>query len=417
MKKGKKIKLKGLISLVLIIFISLIYGQVTNINKVETTEFPVGYHVFNKDKAFNFQLNRFYSMGYARFEDMKTVGNRINSFQEWKTEMISLANLAVSEDRLMHAAFYYRAAELFITEKDPEKEILYNKFKDYFYKAVKNDNIKKAEIPYNETFIQAIQLQPTSKEKKGTIIIHGGFDSFKEELYSMMLFFLENDYEVISFETPWMGESRKRKLMGLEIEWEKPIKSVLDYYKLEDVTLIGISMGGWLSLRAAAFEPRIKRVIASSVSFDVNQYNGFLGQKIAKLFFKKFRNFTNNAIIKKMKKDLYYSWFVNHLMFVTNKDVPIEAFDVLVQFNEENLHSDLIKQDVLILTGKEDHMVPFKMHKLQVEALTNAKSVTERVFTKEENAQYHCQVGNFGLALETMLKWIEKEVATNNKIR
>ena len=62
MKKGKKIKLKGLISLVLIIFISLIYGQVTNINKVETTEFPVGYHVFNKDKAFNFQLNRFYSM-------------------------------------------------------------------------------------------------------------------------------------------------------------------------------------------------------------------------------------------------------------------------------------------------------------------------------------------------------------------
>ena len=79
-----------------------------------------------------------------------------------------------------------------------------------------------------------------------------------------------------------------------------------------------------------------------------------------------------------------------------------------MQFNEKNLHSDLIKQDVLILTGKEDHMVPFKMHKLQVEALTNAKSVTARVFTKEENAQYHCQVGNIGLALETMLKWIEE---------
>ena len=109
-----------------------------------------------------------------------------------------------------------------------------------------------------------------------------------------------------------------------------------------------------------------------------------------------------------MKKDLYYSWFMNHLMFVTNKDVPIEALDVLVRFSEENLHSDLIKQDVLILTGRNDHMVPFKMHELQVKALTNAKSVTARVFTKEESAQNHCQIGNMGLALGTMLGWIEE---------
>ncbi len=53
-------------------------------------------------------------------------------------------------------------------------------------------------------------------------------------------------------------------------------------------------------------------------------------------------------------------------------------------------------------------MVPLKMHKLQVEALTNAESVTAKVFTKEDTAQNHCQVGNFGLALETMLKWIEE---------
>ena len=88
---------------------------------MEQIKFPVGYHEFNKDKAFNFQLNRWYSMGYARLEDVKTAGNRIQSFDNWKTEMLSLADLAVSEDRLLHAAFYYRAAELFITEKDPEK--------------------------------------------------------------------------------------------------------------------------------------------------------------------------------------------------------------------------------------------------------------------------------------------------------
>ena len=164
---------------------------------IEQIKFPVGYHEFNKDKVFNFQLNRWYSMGYARFEDVETVGNRIQSFDDWKTEMLSLADLAVSEDRLLHAAYYYRAAELFITEKDPEKEILYNKFTGYFYKAVNGTELKKVEIPYNVTSIQAIQLQPASKEKKGTIIIHGGFDSFKEELYSMMLFFLDSNFKAI----------------------------------------------------------------------------------------------------------------------------------------------------------------------------------------------------------------------------
>lgn len=167
-------------------------------------------------------------------------------------------------------------------------------------------------------------------------------------------------------------------------------------------------MGGWLGLRAAAFEPRIKRIIASSVSYDVIQYTNRVGQLFAKLFFRYCRKFTNNAMLKKMRKNRMYSWFANNLMLMTHKEVPIEAFDVLLQLNAENLHSDLIKQDVLILTGREDHLVPFKMHNLQVKALTNARCVTARVFTKEENAQHHCQIGNIGLKLEVIIKWIEK---------
>ncbi len=46
----------------------------------------------------------------------------------------------------------------------------------------------------------------------------------------------------------------------------------------------------------------------------------------------------------------------------------------------------MIKQDVLILTGKEDHMIPLKMHNMQVKALTNAKSITDIIFTKSKYA-------------------------------
>jgi len=77
--------------------------------------------------------------------------------------------------------------------------------------------------------------------------------------------------------------------------------------------------------------------------------------------------------------------------------------------NEENIHSVLVKQDVLILTGREDHFIPFKMHDMQIKALINARSVTGRVFTKDECAQNHCQTGNIGLALDVMSKWIEEK--------
>ena len=371
--------------------------------------FPVGYHEFNKDKAFNFQLNRWYSMGYARFEDIEEVSQKINSFEEWKIEMLKLAQIAVSEGRLINAAYYYRAAELFTTREDPDKEHLYNKFIDHFYKAFQDDEIKNFEVPYNDTFLPAIRIQPANTEKKGTVVLHGGFDSFIEELYSLMKSFSDNGYEVVAFEGPGQGAARKKYGLAFDYEWEKPAKAMLDYFKLEDVTLLGISMGGWLCLRAAAFEPRIKRVIAHSVSFDVIQYTNIVGQLLAKLFFRKFRKFTNNAMVKKMKKNLMYSWFVNNLMYITNKEVPIEGFDVLLQLNEENLHSDLVKQDVLVLTGRKDHMIPFKMHDMQVKALTGAKSVTDRIFTKEEHAQTHCQIGNIGLVLDVMMKWITEK--------
>jgi len=102
------------------------------------------------------------------------------------------------------------------------------------------------------------------------------------------------------------------------------------------------------------------------------------------------------------------AWRISNLMYIANKKTAMDAFDVAAQLNEKNLHSDLVKQDVLILTGREEHFIPFKMHDMQVKALTNAKSVTARVFTKEEQAQNHCQIGNIGLALDVMVKWIEK---------
>jgi pimeloyl-ACP methyl ester carboxylesterase len=245
--------------------------------------------------------------------------------------------------------------------------------------------------------------------KKGTIVMHGGFDSYIEEFYSWMRYFAENGYEVIAFEGPGQGAARKKYGLALDYEWEKPTKAVLDYFTLDDVTLLGISMGGWFCFRAAAFESRIKRVIASGIAYDYMKFPNIVAQWMGNLFFHHLRDYSNKISIKRMQDDGMHAWTIGNLMYIADKNTPMDAFDVAEQLNAANLHSELVSQDVLILTGREDHFIPFKMHHMQVKALTAARSVTTRIFTNKEQAQNHCQIGNIGLALDVMVEWIDQK--------
>ena len=370
--------------------------------------FPIGYHKFHSKQLYNFQLNRFYSSGYAQFKEMEEAGNNIFSYEDWKTEMLRLANLALSENRIMNAAIYFRAAEFYTTIEDIEKEVFYERFISLFYKAFREDNIQKYDIPYNGSFLSAIRIVPVSR-KKGTILLHGGMDSFIEEFYLMMKYLANKGYEVIGFDGPGQGASLIDGRLALEIEWENPVSAILDFFDFNDVTLIGLSVGGWLCLRAAAFEPRIKRVIASGHTIHYMDIPPPPVEWIFK-FFMRFENTFNRSAFKKMNMNPRMKWEIGQAMRITKSETPLEAAQkVNLALSRDNMHAEKIKQDVLFISGKEDHFIPIKLHKKQVQALANAKSVTDRIFTKEDHAQNHCQYGNIGLALDTMVKWIEEK--------
>lgn len=370
--------------------------------------FPVGYHSFHRNQLFNFQLNRWYSFGYARYEDMLEAGQKIETFGDWKKEMLRLADIAVADNRLINAAFYYRAAEFYTLMGDPDKELLYDKFIRYFNEAFAGDRIERVAVPYKNAFLPAIHIEAKGN-RKGTIVMHGGFDSFIEEFYYWMKYFSAHGYEVIAFEGPGQGGACKKSGLALDYQWEKPVKAVLDYFNMEDVTLLGISMGGWFCFRAAAFEPRIKRVIASSIAYDYMKFGNVFAVMLFNFFTRYMRDYSDKITLNRMRKDMMHAWTISNLMYIADKSTPMDALDVAIQLNSDNLHSELVKQDVLILTGKEDHFIPFKMHALQVKALTNAKSVTGRIFTRAEQAQNHCQVGNTDLALNVMVDWLESK--------
>jgi len=123
----------------------------------------------------------------------------------------------------------------------------------------------------------------------------------------------------------------------------------------------------------------------------------------------KYEKLFNRSTYSKMEKNPRLKWEALNLMHITKSQTPLEAAKVTLELSKENIHSEKIKQDVLLLTGRNDHFIPMKMHKKQIEASINAKSITDKIFTKEEQAQNHCQIGNIKLLLDTIISWIKEK--------
>ena len=59
------------------------------------------------------------------------------------------------------------------------------------------------------------------------------------------------------------------------------------------------------------------------------------------------------------------------------------------------------------MAGSEDHYVPMEQWHDQIRMLKNARSITARLFTLSESAQNHCHIGKYGLALKTIVNWLD----------
>ena len=174
-----------------------------------------------------------------------------------------MAEKALAERRILNASFYCRFAEFFCFGDSAEKAAVRSVY-TAFYKALEADMIERHKIEYPGGFLKAIRVKP-DRSKTGTVVVHGGGDSFVEEFYLSVRGLVDEGFEVIMFEGPGQGEPLQKYNIRMTHEWEKPTKAVLDYFDLDNVTLVGISLGGYFALRAAAFEKRIRRVIAWDV--------------------------------------------------------------------------------------------------------------------------------------------------------
>lgn len=377
--------------------------------------FPVGYYLLHQNPSLNFQMNRWFGwVGEpAMLAEMQGLSPSIRDYADWKREFLRLAENASHQGHALRAGYYYRSAEFFMRPDDADRKIARAQFLSAIREVYDLPPADRHEIPYRdgqkEGFLPAYRF--TASQPRGVIVFFGGFDSYIEELIPVFLYLREAGYDIIAFEGPGQGGALEDAGLPLTPEWHKPVKAVLDYFQLNRVTLVGLSLGGGLVFRAAAFEPRVERVVAFDVlsdffSANLRQVNPLIRSLLSALLNLRAAPAVNVLVQQAIKKSPVLEWGLYQGMHVTGTSSPYEYLEQIRRFHTVDV-SPLVTQDVLLLAGSEDHYVPREQFYQQIKMLSNVRSLTARLFTRSESAGNHCQVGNYGLAVQTIVRWLD----------
>jgi pimeloyl-ACP methyl ester carboxylesterase len=378
-----------------------------------TATFPVGYVSFHDDIGLNFQMNRWMTwIGERAADDLHRVASRIRTYDDWKREMLELADEKVHAGALLDAAYYVRAAEFFMLPGDRDKRPAYDRFLELIDCHYGDLAAHRHHVPYETGALPAYRF--AASEAKGVVVICGGFDSFIEEFLPVVFAVRDAGFELIAFEGPGQGGALVRHGLPMTPCWERPVAAILDHFALTEVTLIGVSLGGCLVMRAAAFEGRVRRVVAFDVLFDLLDATLHARPRsvrgIARSLLALRAGPVLNVLVHRLAaRDLLARWGVAQGMYALGVESPYRFLRKAREFRTWDV-SHRLTQDVLLLAGSADHYVPIEQLHRQMLALTNARSVTARVFMPAEQAQNHCQIGNIGLAVRVILRWLDGTV-------
>jgi len=245
-----------------------------------------------KDDSFAFELVRNLGFVYYGGSDIGelfataeniTEGDFDSWYENWHNrgervlgrakEYLSAGHLVSAREALLRASTYYRMAEFYLhgTPDDPRIMADSKTSQETYAKAAElmGPTWEPVEIPYEGTTLPGYFYKPDeSNEPRPTLIFHGGYDSSLEELYYYAAAAaVRRGYNCLTFDGPGQGMPLREQHLVFRHDWEKVVTPAVDYVLTrpdvdgDRLALKGMSLGGSLAARAAAFEPRFKAVI------------------------------------------------------------------------------------------------------------------------------------------------------------
>lgn len=375
------------------------------VRQLPLAELPVGFERFHRRSFVNYQLNRAHALGYAEAEDLRRAAAQVRSPADCVQVFDALSARAARDGRLWQAASYLRVAEFFTSGRSPDKLVRYRRYRDLFDAARADTAVVRHEVAYRGATLPAYHYPARGQRSVGTVLVHGGFDSLIEEFFAVWQRIADAGFDVIAFDGPGQGGARRLGGLTFDHDWERPVGAVLDHFALDSAALVGISMGGYWALRAAAHEPRIDRVVSWSPVYDwllriPRPLRPAADAMLARRRFMRWSISTRARMVPTLRL------VVDQALYNLDGDDPLDVMDWFLAMNPDHLGSERVTQDALLLHGEHDRFQPPVLTRAQAEALTSARSVTVRTFTAAEHADQHCQMGNLDLACRVLTHWL-----------
>ncbi len=318
----------------------------------------------------------------------------------------------------LRASNYYRTSEFFLPPGDDRKIKVYDRSVTTFRRALAELGIRHTiySIPYENGEMTTYYFKGDGD--KPLVIVCGGFDSTNEESYFWIgKPLIDRGYSVAMFEGP--GQSGMIRHLNIKFtpDWHKPVGRVIDYLIARDNSLaarkkilFGISLGGLLMGRAAAFENRIDGVAIFGGPFDF--LDGALYQlpSIArKLYYGGHKGMLNFLAGIKKRISITSRWGINNGLSSMGGDSPYDFLVIAQKYTLKDLH-EKVTCPVLVFYGERDWFISDGIQDVMFKkAFKNSKSYTLKTFPFEDGSSEHCQVGAIEQSAMAFIKWMKEE--------
>lgn len=177
---------------------------------------------------------------------------------------------------LFHAAMAYHFGKFLAVEFPDELRVAHDLAVSCYARALPWFDVpgERVAIPFEDGLtIWGVLRKPRQVTRPPVVLLVPGLDSVKEELHSYADDFLRRGMATLAIDGPGQGEMEFERPM--RFDYEVVARAAIDLLERQPdldarrIGMLGVSLGGYYAPRAAAFEPRIRALIALAGPYSV----------------------------------------------------------------------------------------------------------------------------------------------------
>jgi dipeptidyl aminopeptidase/acylaminoacyl peptidase len=307
---------------------------------------------------------------------------------------------ATAAGAYLRAANYYQVGERLLQPRSEDSQKAYATSVELFKKgmgAVAAVSIEAVEVPFeNGKKLPAylVKSRDAGSARLPTVVFCDGLDITKElQYFHGVPELAKRGLATLIVDIPGTGESVRFRDMPARFDTNVVGTAVIDYLETRSdidkdrIGMMGISLGGYYAVRAAAFEPRFKACVSWGPIWD---YYAVWQRRLDKAF--------QGAL----------SVPSEHIMWVLGVSSPEAALEKLKDWRLAGV-AEKVKCPYLVTHGERDAQVPLADAKALFNAI-GATDKTMKVFTVEEGGYEHCQGDNITLGITYVADWLSEKL-------